>query len=129
MRSRDTPDARHIPIFHQVECDHLRAKIAHRLLRGAHVSAQDGEQRLVRLAAAHQLHGRDLQPFLEHFARLGAADLAADIRRVRGRCAECDQPAVAKDRPCDRDVVQVAGAEPDVVGNEDVARGEAVRRE
>ena len=43
------------------------------------------------LPRAHRLHDRDLQAFLEHLARIGRADLAADVRRVRDRAGEADE--------------------------------------
>ncbi len=117
------------PFLHQVERDDLRPQIAERLVGRAHVLAQQGDQGLVGVAGAHQFHGRNLEAFLEHLARFGAADFSPDIRRMRRRCAERHQVAVAKDRLGDGNVGQVAGAEPDVVGDQHVARRELLRRE
>jgi hypothetical protein len=58
-----------------------------------------------------------LQALLEDLARLGTPDLAADIGRVRRRGAEGHQLAVLEDRFGQGDVGQVAGAQPDVVGD------------
>jgi len=80
-------------------------------------------------ASDDHLHRRDLQAFLEDLARLGTPDLAADVGRVRRGGAEGHQLAVLEDRLGQGNVGQMAGAQPDVVGDQHVARREPVGRE
>ena len=109
------------PVLHEIERHDLGVEIAHRLVGRAHVLADQRDQSLVGLPRRHHLHRRDLQPLLEDLARLGAADLATDVGHVCRRGTEGDQPAVSEDRLGQRHVGQMAGAKPDVVGDQHVA--------
>jgi hypothetical protein len=87
----------------------------------AHILADQRHQRLVGLAGAQQLHRGNLQSFFEHFPRLWAANLAADVRRMRGGGAECYELGPTEDGLCDRDVGQVPGSKPQIVGDQYIA--------
>ena len=92
-------------------------------LRGiAHVLGEQREQVLVRHARAEQLHRRDLDAFLENLACLERVLRAADVAHVTDRADEADELTIAEHRRQRRDVEQVPGAEPRIVGDQHVAR-------
>ncbi len=107
----------------------LRRDITQHLVRGADVVADDVEQQLVPDALLVELGARDPQAFLVHVARAGADAVAADIRVMDGRAEEADHLALAEHRRDDGDVEEVAGRQPRVVGDKDIALVERVRRE
>ena len=75
----------------------LCLKVAHDLLGGAHVEGDHVPQRMVGLAAGHELHDRQPQPFLEYFLgaeRVAAGDDPAHVGVVRHRGRPCDQPGL-----------------------------------
>ncbi len=83
---------------------------------------------LIGLAAVKQLHDRDAQPLFEYLARLGGKNPPADVGAVAGVGEQRDQFAVAKNRRGDRDVVDLSGGLPGIVGDQHVAGRELLRR-
>ena len=114
--------------LHQAEGGDLGPEVANGKLGGPDVAREELEQGLVRTSGRHELHDRDLEPFLEDLACLRGADPAPDVRRVGGARGEPEEIAVKEDRFRDADVGEVPGAHPRVVGDEDVARRERFRR-
>ena len=113
----------------------LSLQVAHHLLGGTHVERDHVPQRLVRLAAGHELHDREPQPFLEDLLgaeRVAAGDDSAHVGVVRHRGRPCDEPALrgaafaGEDRRRDVDVGQVlAVGGVGIVEDEHVARVDA----
>ena len=97
-------------------------EVALDLDRLAHIGLDDGEQVLVQLARLGQRHDGNAQAFLEHRAGVGAEADAADVDDVRGRGEQRHQPVALEGRRHHGEVVQMAGAEPGIVGEVDVAR-------
>ena len=64
-----------------------------------------------------------------HVARAGADAVAADIGVMDGRAEIGDDPSFAENRGDDGDVEEMAGGQPRIVGDQDVALGQAVGRE
>ena len=106
----------------------LGVEIADRLVREADVGADDLQQLVVRLAAVEELRHRDAQPLLVDLVRLAREDLTADVRRVAEVAEVADDPALAEDRRDHREVVELAGGHPGVVGDQHVAGAERLRR-
>ena len=106
----------------------LRVEIAHRLVRETDVGADDLQQLLVRLAAVEELRHRDAQPLLVDLVRLTREDLTADVRRVTEVAEVADDPAFTENRRDHREVVELAGGHPGVVGDQHVAGAERLRR-
>ena len=77
----------------------------------------------------HELHDRYLEPFFEDLARLRRTDSAADVRRVRGARGEPEEIAIEEHRLRDADVGKVSGSHPRVIGDEDIAGCQRLRRE
>src|SRR6185369_14751599 len=106
-----------------------RVEVAHNLDRFAHVGGDDVGQRAVYLAFAGEVHQRDVEAFLVDLAGVGAHAAAADVDDVAGRGEQRDHLAAPEGRRDEGEVVQMAGALPRVVGQEDVAFLHGVRRE
>ena len=98
-----------------------RVDVAFELERLAHVPAHQLQQVLVDAALAAERHDRDVEPFLEHRARVRPEAASADVDHVGGAGEGADDPALAEHRRHHREVVQVAAGEPRVVGDVDVA--------
>ena len=98
-----------------------RIHVADHLIRLAHIAADDAQQRLVDLPAFDKFHDRKEEPFLIDLIAIRPETAAANIDHMRGRGEEADMQAVSKDRRDDSEIMQMAGAEPRVVGNEDIA--------
>ena len=107
---------------------HLRPQVADRLVRHAHVRADHPDERLVRLAAPHQVHDRDPDALLVDLVRAAAVDAAADVGRVAAGGEERDHAAAVEDGRDDRHVVDLAGRLPRIVRDQHVARLERVGR-
>ena len=95
--------------------------VAQHLLGIAHILAEQTEQGFVRLARFDQLHRRNLEAFLEDFARMQRILGAADVGDVADGAHEPDETASLEHRRHDGDVEEMAGAEPRIVGDEHVA--------
>ena len=108
---------------------YLRREVAHHLVRRAHVVADNVVQQRVGLARLVELRAGDPEPLLVNVARARADAVAADIGVVDGRSEESDRAALAEHRGQHRDVEEVAGRQPRVVGHQHVALGEVVGRE
>ena len=106
--------------------DHLRVHVAQHLLGRAHVRAQELEHRLDRHAGLVQLEHRDEQALLEHLARIGGEPAAADVERMAAVAEQRDHTITFEDRGHDGDVVELRGGLPGVVGDQHVARAQAV---
>ena len=106
----------------------LGVEIADRLVREADVGADDLQQLVVRLAAVEELRHRDAQPLLVDLVRLAGEDLTADVRRVAEVAEVGDDAPLAEDRRQHREVVELAGGHPGVVGDQHVAGAERLRR-
>jgi hypothetical protein len=98
-----------------------RVEIANHLDRLAHIDGDDVYQRLVDLAFAREAHQRDVEAFLVHLAGVGAHAAAANIDHVAGAGEQRHHLAAPEGRRDEGEVVQMAGALPGVVGQEDVA--------
>ncbi len=72
---------------------------------------------------------RDVHAFFEHRAAFGSHAEAADIDHVRGVGEQADDAAVMEGGRDDGEVVQMAGAEPGIVGDVVIARAASCRRE
>ena len=105
----------------------LGVEIADRLVRETDVGADDLQQLLVRLAPVEELRHRDTQPLLVDLVRLAREDLTADVRRVTEIAEVADDPALAENRRDHREVVELAGSHPGVVGDQHVAGTERLR--
>ena len=124
----------HLPLAAPARGD-LRLQVAHDLLGGAHVERNHVPQRVVRLAAGHELDDRQPQPFLEDLLgaeRVAAGDDPAHVGVMRHRGRPRDEPAVrsrvvAREDGCrDVDVGQVLAIRGvGVVEDEHVARVDA----
>ncbi len=106
----------------------LRAQVAHRAARHAHVHADDVDDVLVDLAGLVELEERDLQPFGIDVGG-HAAERAADVDPVRHAAGEAHQHALVEDRQREGDVIEMAAGGVGVVGDEDVAGLDAVLAE
>ena len=106
-----------------------RIDVALELDRQAGAGADEVEEGLVRPARLEAFHDRDVEAFLEHRAPFRPHAEAADVDDMRGVGEQPDDPAVVEGRADDRQVVQMAGAEPGVVGDEVVALAHRVGRE
>ena len=81
------------------------------------------------LPCAREAHQRDVEAFLVDLAGVGAHAAAADIDDVAGRGEQRHHLAAPEGRRDEGEVVQMAGALPRVVGQEDVAFLHGLRRE
>ena len=106
----------------------LGVEIADHHVRHAHVGADDVQQLAVGLAAAEQLQQRHGQPLLEHLGGVRAHAQAADVGGVAGVGEPADPAAAVKDRRDHREVEQVAGGGPRVVGDQGVAGTQGCER-
>jgi hypothetical protein len=98
-----------------------RQQIAARLDRVARVRHDDGEYLLVHHPLLAQAQVGHADALLVDRACLGREADAADVGRVAGGGEEPDRPLAAEHRRHHDEVEQVSGAEPRVVGDEDVA--------
>ncbi len=80
------------------------------------------EEGLVRPALLEALDDRDVHAFFEHRAAFRSHAEAADVDDVRRVGEQTDDVAVVKSRGDNRQVVQMASAEPGVVGDVVIAR-------
>ena len=116
--------------LHQLIGAGLSPDVAHGLVRGAHVGADELDERLVRLARADQLGEWDVQALLEQLARFDSAHATADVGHVRrGGREGHESVAVAhsvKDGPHKRHIAHVPCPLPGIVGDQDVARSHGV---
>ena len=78
---------------------------------------------------AIQLHRRDLEALLVDLAGAQAVLGAADVADMADGASERHQPAVAEHRGHHRDVEQMAGAQPRIVGDQHVAGLQRLGRE
>ena len=106
-----------------------RIEIACHLHRLADIGPHDVEHALVGLAAVEHAHDRDAKPFLEHLAGVRPETGTADVDDMDGRGEQPRRRAVAEARRHHREVEQVSGGEPGVVGDVDVALAHGVGRE
>ena len=107
----------------------LRREVAHHLVRGAYVVADYVVQQRIRLPRLVELRAGDPEPLLVNVAGAGPHAVPADIRVVDGRAEEADDAALAEHRGQHRDVEEMPGRQPGIVGHQHVALDEAVRRE
>ena len=99
----------------------LGVQIADHHLRHPHVGADDLQQLAVGLTAPEQLQQRDRQPLLEHLAGVRAHGQPADVGGVTGAGEPADAAAAMKHGSDHREVEQVAGRGPGIVGNQGIA--------
>src|SRR5579885_799885 len=110
----------------------LRMKIAEAALGISDVMAQNAKNILVGFPRTKQLHGPNLQTFLE--ARRGvrqksARQAAPNVGPMSPRYRKADQFAIIKCRCVDHDVIEMMPARPCMVGNNDIAWCEAALAE
>ena len=86
----------------------LGRDVAEHLLGQADIGADDCLQIGVEASFAHIQQGRDADAFLEHLARVGRPERAADVGLMRDATRPADEPPVAKHRRQYRDVRKVA---------------------
>ena len=98
-----------------------RVEIAHDLDRLAHVGGHDVDQRLVDFAGTGEPHQRDVEALLIDLPGIRAHAAAADVDDVAGAGKQRHHLAAAEGRCDESKIVQMAGALPGVVGQEDVA--------
>ena len=106
-----------------------RIEVALDLHRLAHIHPHDVQQRFIHHAALGQRHDRDVDAFLIDLPPIGAEAAPADIDDMAGRGEQGDHLAVLEGRRDDGKVVQMAGAEPGIVGDVNVAFLHRFRRE
>jgi hypothetical protein len=92
------------------------------LVGDTHVGENQIDQVAILLALAQELDRQDAQPLLEQLAAIRGPERAADVGRVRDRAREADQMAAMEDRRGHRDVRQMPGREPWIVGDDAIAR-------
>jgi hypothetical protein len=97
-------------------------------VRDTYVGTQEFEDSVVSLPRVVQLHHRDLQSLLVHVAGLDARHAATDVEVMGDADCEPDQHTVDIDRSRSRDVREVAGGEPRVIGGQYVAVRDGVGR-
>jgi hypothetical protein len=85
----------------------LRGDVAEHLVGEARVGADDRLHVAIPLPAAEQQERRQAQPFLEHLARVGGPEGAADVGHVRDAAGPGDEFSIGEDRRHDRRVRQV----------------------
>src|SRR5258705_13260576 len=107
---------------------HLRVEIAHHEVRDAGIGPDDRGERLVEPAGFIELHDRDEEPFLVYLPGLGGEDVAADVGAVAGGGEEGDPVRSSEDLIADRDVLEVPGGLPGLVGDEHVPGPERLDR-
>jgi hypothetical protein len=95
--------------------------VAHHLLWDAHVVANDLDQELVEPARLVELADRQPEALVVDLGGRGAEARAADIGQMRDAHRVGHEAALAEHRPHHGDVVEVAGAHPGIVGDDDVA--------
>ena len=105
----------------------LRFDVAEHLLGQAHIVEEQLEHVVVAPARAVEVHRRDAHAFLVELLRAGTR-IAADVGRMRDRSREAGEFAREEDRRDDRDVGQMAGRQPRVVGDQAIALAPAGRR-
>ena len=105
-----------------------RIDVALELDRQPRSRANEIEERLVRPSRLEASDDRDIEAFLEHRAPFRAHAEPADVDDMRGIGEQPDDPALAERRAHDRQVVQMAGAEPGIVGDEVVALAHRLHR-
>ena len=94
-----------------------RVDVAFELERLAHVPAHHLQQVLVDATLAAERDDRDIEPFLEHRARIRPEAAPADVDHVGSAGEGADDPALPEHRRHHREVVQVAAREPRIVGD------------
>ena len=102
--------------------------VAHHLLRHAHIGADDLDNQLVEPALLIELADREAQALVVDLHCRGAEARAADVGQMRDAERVGDDAALAEYRAHHGDVVEVAGALPGIVGDDDVAGLERLRR-
>ena len=118
-------EQRAVALFAGANRGDLRAEIAHREFRHAHVRADDARELVVLHAALEDLDDRQLQALGVDVLR-AAAERAADIDPMRHRRRERHDLAVVKDRQREDHVVEMAAHDVGVVGQQNVAGLDAV---
>ena len=102
--------------------DDLGVEVAQYLFGRADVGGDHLVERLDRAPRVVELHHRDGEPFLEHRPRVRREAAPADVEGVARVGEERHDAAAPEDRRGDRDVVQLGGRLPGVVGDEDIPR-------
>ena len=78
---------------------------------------------------ARERHDRHAQPLLEHLAAVGPEAAPADVHHVHRRSEQPHRPVAEKRRRHQREVVQVAGSQPRVIGEVVIACPHLLDRE
>ena len=97
-----------------------RIDVTDQLVRFTHIAANNPCQRLIHLAFVSEFHDGDVQPFFIDAVRIGAKTAPPDIDNMRRAGKEPNQHPVVKRRRNHRDIMQMAGAFPWVIGDIDV---------
>ena len=100
---------------------HQGVDIALDLHRLAHIGADQGEQPFIHRAGPRERHDRNEQSFVIDLFAVGGEPDAADVDDMAGAGEQGDHRPILERRRDDRQVVQVAGSLPRVVGDVDVA--------
>ena len=116
------------PLGALVVAGHQGEQIALDLHRLAHVRPHDRQQVLVHLACARKRHDRHAQPLFVHLPAVGPEAASADVHHVHGRREQPHRPLAEKSRRHQREVVQVAGPEPRIVGEVVIACAHLLHR-
>lgn len=101
---------------------YLGCKIAADVVGLADVTQDDVIQKLIELTSFVKLRRRNPEPLLMYVIRRGADSDAADIDVMVCRTDVADDRLATKDRSQDREIEEVPGAVPRIVGDKNVAR-------
>ena len=105
-----------------------RIDVAFQFHRQPRSGSDEIEKGFVRLSFGETFDDRDVHAFFEHRTALGAHAEAADVDDMGGVGEQADDFPVMKGRCDDGQVVQVAGAQPRIVGDVMVAGAHRRRR-
>jgi len=98
-----------------------RINVADHLIVLAHIVAHDLDEAHIDIAAFGEFHNRNAKPFFVDRIGVGPETAPANIDDMRRAGEKADQSALVERRRHDRNVVQMAGAFPGIVGDVDVA--------
>src|SRR5262249_56402061 len=83
----------------------------------AHVFAYDGEQILVQIRCFHELHRRVLQAFLVNRSSVRTLSKPSDVDLMTAATEQRDYASILKNRSCHRQIMEVTGSKPRIVGD------------
>src|SRR5262249_56909442 len=81
------------------------------------VFEHDAEQILVQITRLYELHRRDLQAFLVNRSSVRSLSKPSDVDLMTAATEERNWTTILKDRSYHRQIMEVTGREPRIVGN------------